>query len=72
LGLTWKVVIAGEVLAQPLHGIGTGMFQAKLYLETGEVFAWTVCAIVLSAVTEGLLNLVTKRLPGRKRTSHGD
>jgi len=54
LGLTWKVVIAGEVLAQPLHGIGTGMFQAKLYLETGEVFAWTVCAIVLSAVTEGL------------------
>ncbi|TFG63301.1 MAG: ABC transporter permease subunit [Spirochaetales bacterium] len=67
LGLTWKVIIAGEVLAQPLRGLGTGLIQAKQYLETAEVFAWTVCAIILSAGTEGLFNFLLDRIPWKRR-----
>lgn len=66
LGLTWKVIIAGEVLAQPFKGIGTGMFLAKVYLETAEVFAWTLCALILSAGTEWLFALLSRNLPGRR------
>ncbi len=62
LGITWKVVIAAEVLAQPIHALGTGMYSAKVKLETAEVLAWTVIAIFLSAATERIFQLVMGRL----------
>lgn len=65
LGITWKVVIAAEVLAQPLHALGTGLQAAKIQLETAEVFAWTGAAILLSVVTEKSLNSILRRLPWR-------
>lgn len=52
LGLTWKVTVAAEVLSQPRYGVGTGMQYAQLNLETAEVLAWTLVAILLSAITE--------------------
>lgn len=61
LGLTWKVVIAAEVLSQPIHAIGTRLQDAKVYLETASVFAWTVVAVFLSAVTEVLFRLALRR-----------
>jgi len=56
LGLTWKVVIAGEILSVPRVGLGSAMQIAKVHLETPRVFALTVTAIALSAVTEWLFN----------------
>lgn len=58
LGITWKVVIAAEVLAQPLNALGTGLYEAKLRLETAEVFAWTIVAIAVSAASEALFHAV--------------
>lgn len=49
-GLTWKVVIAAEVLSRPIHAIGTSMQESKIYLETASVFAWTIAALVLSGL----------------------
>ena len=60
LGLTWKVVIAGEIIAFPHHGIGTAMQTAKVHLETGRVFSLTLVAILLCLLTEKLFALVTK------------
>jgi NitT/TauT family transport system permease protein len=61
LGLSWKVVIAGEVLSQPARAIGTGMQEARLVLETAEVFAWALAGIILCAAGDALFDLVTKR-----------
>ncbi|MFH2113171.1 MAG: ABC transporter permease subunit [Spirochaetota bacterium] len=61
LGLSWKVVIAGEVLSQPARAIGTGMQEARLVLETAEVFAWALAGILLCAAGDVLFNIVTKR-----------
>jgi NitT/TauT family transport system permease protein len=61
LGLTWKVVVAAEVLSQPLHAIGTGMQTAKVELETADVFAWTMAALVLSALTDAAFYAIMKR-----------
>ena len=61
LGLAWKAGIAAEVLSVPGHSIGKHLFEAKLYFETEELFAWTLAVIVLSLVIERLvLRAVTK------------
>jgi NitT/TauT family transport system permease protein len=60
LALTWKVVVAAEVLAQPLHAVGTGMALAKVRLETEAVMAWTLTAVVLSGVSHFVFAIVRK------------
>jgi len=54
-GLCWKVVIAAEVLSLPRFGVGAGMYEAKVALEMPRVFAWTIAAVLLGFVTDGLL-----------------
>lgn len=62
MGMAWKVIIAAEILSQPDLAIGTNLMLAKINLETGEVFAWTVVAIIISALFEYSLQYVEKRL----------
>jgi len=52
LGLTFKVVAAAEVLAQPRWGIGSAMQEARILLKTAEVLAWTVILLLLSGFGE--------------------
>ena len=58
LGLTWKVVVAGEILSSPRFGIGSAMQNAKVHLETSRVFSLTLTAISLSIITELFFNLL--------------
>lgn len=54
-GFSWKAGIAAEVIAKPRLSIGTNLQNAKVYLETDRLFAWTFIVIVLSFVIEKLL-----------------
>jgi NitT/TauT family transport system permease protein len=54
MGLTWKAVIAAEVLGTPKMAIGSAIYASKIYLETADLFAWTLVVIVLSVVFERL------------------
>ena len=64
-GLCWKSGIAAEVICRPGLSIGRQLQDAKIYLETPEVFAWTATVVALSILLEkGLLRLA-KRL-GRR------
>ena len=75
LSLCWKVVIAAEVIVQPLRSLGGGMQMAKAHLETPELFAWTAATVIAAAVTQGVLSLIIRRgtspyrLGGRLRIS---
>lgn len=60
LGLGFKVTVAAEVLASPDYGIGSRLYDAKIYLEPVEVFAWTFVILVLSYILEQLLRLAFK------------
>ncbi len=60
LGLSWKVVVSVEVIAQPFRSIGAGMQGAQRNLETPLVFAWAVAAIILCGLTEWLFGLAVK------------
>ena len=58
LGLTWKVVVAGEILSIPHIGIGSSLQTAKVHLETARVFSLTLSAIALSILTELLFEFL--------------
>lgn len=58
LGLGFKVTVAAEVLTSPDYGIGSRLYDAKVYLEPVEVFAWTFVILILSYVLEQLLKMV--------------
>ena len=55
MGLAWKSGIAAEVIGLPTQSIGEALYQAKIYLETGELFAWTAVIVVCSAAMENVL-----------------
>ena len=68
LGLGWKAGIAAEVLTVPPYSIGKRIYEAKLYLETTELFAWTAAVVLVSLIIEGLLMRLVDGL-GRKEGS---
>ena len=59
-GLAWKSGVAAEVLCPPARAIGSRIQQAKLGLETPELFAWTLAIVALSLALERLLRLALK------------
>jgi NitT/TauT family transport system permease protein len=52
LGFAWKSGIAAEVIALPALAIGKQIYNAKIYLETVDLFAWTIAVILLSVLLE--------------------
>ena len=64
LGLGWKAGIAAEVLTVPRTSMGRMISEAKLYLMTEELFAWTLTVIVLSLL---LQKIMLRLMEGRKR-----
>lgn len=61
LGFAWKSGIAAEVICTPANSIGKQLYSAKAYLETPEVFAWTVTVVLLSVLLERVLLQAVKR-----------
>ncbi|MCF7941825.1 MAG: ABC transporter permease subunit [Spirochaetia bacterium] len=62
LGMTWKVVIAAEVLTVPRYGVGSSMQYAQMNLETATVMGWTITAIVLTACGDLLFDAIDAAL----------
>lgn len=52
LGMGWKAGIAAELIGVPAGSLGERIYQAKLLLETPDLFAWTFCVICLSWLFE--------------------
>lgn len=61
LGLGWKAGIAAEVLTVPKQSVGRMIYESKLYLETTDLFAWTVTVVVLSLIIERTLFMLIGR-----------
>lgn len=66
MGLAWKAGIAAEVICSPKNSIGSGIYDAKVYLETPSLFAWTITVIILSVILEKILGLILKKHGGAK------
>lgn len=61
LPLCIKVVVAGEVLALPLSGIGRQMYVAKVNLDTANVVALTILTLVVCFAISGTVALCRRK-----------
>ena len=52
LGLSWKAGVAAEVIGMPDGSIGEQLQQAKIYLNTPDLLAWTVVIVLVSLAFE--------------------
>lgn len=52
IGMAWKAGVAAEVLANTKLSIGGNLYNAKIYLETPDLFAWTAAIVIFSMVLE--------------------
>lgn len=62
IGLCWKAVVAAEVIGVPKPAVGSKLYEAKIYLETDSLLAWTLTIVLLSVLLEALLKKAAKRL----------
>lgn len=58
VGLAWKAGITAEVLCTPRYSIGKYLYESKVYLETTDLFAWTVVVVAMSMAIEKLIKVL--------------
>ncbi len=58
LGMCWKAGIAAEIIALSRDSVGRQLYDAKLYLDTPGLFAWTIVLIVVSILMEWVVTLL--------------
>lgn len=61
LGLAWKSGIAAELIGYPEGSVGEALYYSKLFLNTADLFAWTVVIVLLSVAFEKLILFLLKR-----------
>ncbi len=71
LGLCWKAGAAAEVIGLPPGTIGERLYMAKVYLQTPDLFAWTIVIVALSVLFERLFLALTDALAGLLRRAPG-
>lgn len=65
VGLAWKSGVAAEVIGVAQGSIGERLYQAKLFLESADLFAWTVVIITLSVAGEAFVLWGLRRAQAR-------
>ena len=61
LGMAWKAGVAAEVIGIPEGSIGEMLYNAKIYLNTADLFAWTVIIVIISVLFEKLFLYVLRK-----------
>ncbi len=62
VGLCWKAGAAAEVIGLPAGTIGENLYNAKVYFQTPDLFAWTAVIVAVSLVFEKLFLWAVDRL----------
>ena len=61
LGLCWKAGVAAEVIGVVGGSIGEKLYEARIYLQTGDLLAWTAVIVALSALFERAVLALLRR-----------
>ena len=67
MGLAWKAGVAAEILCTPQISIGIEIFKSKDSIEFVDLFAWTVCVIILSMIFEFIATKLIKYILKKKQ-----
>ena len=60
-GMAWKAGVAAEIIGVVKGSIGEKLYEAKIYLLSADLFAWTIIIIILSVLMEKAFLLLLKR-----------
>ena len=72
LGMAWKSGVAAELIGQPAHTIGNSLYQAKIFLDTPALFAWTFTVIAISLLFEkSMIRLLGLVSPAQREAVEG-
>lgn len=64
-GMAFKSGIAAEVIGIPAGSLGERLYEAKIYLDTADLLAWTLVIVLVSALCDRLLSLLLTVLERR-------
>ena len=53
--MCWKAGIAAEVIGIPKFSIGENLYNAKIYLSTPDLFAWTIAILIVSVLFQRII-----------------
>ena len=70
LGMAFKSGIAAEVIGVPDFSIGANLYEAKIYLDTASLFAWTLSIILIASCFEKILLRLMTAAGGKGNTVH--
>ena len=62
LGLCWKAGVAAEVIGVCGGSVGGMLYDAKVYLEIGDLFAWTLVIVLISVGFEWAFTRILSQL----------
>ena len=60
LGISWKAGVAAEIIGIPSGSIGQMFYEAKVYFNTVDLFAWTIIVVAISVLFEKLFLALLK------------
>lgn len=60
LGMAWKAGVAAEIIGTPEGSLGRQLYLAKIYLDTDDLFCWTLVIVIISVAFEKLFMLLLK------------
>ncbi len=63
LGMSWKSGVAAEVIGTPKWSVGRQLYLSKTWLDTANLFAWTVVIIAVSTLFEKMFLFLLSRVP---------
>lgn len=72
VGLAWRSGVAAEVIGLPDGSIGERLYDAKLFLSTADVLAWTLVVVLLGMACERLVVVLARRVPGSAASPAAD
>lgn len=64
-GLAWKAGVAAELIGTPDGSVGESLYFSKLFLNTADLFAWTLAIIIVSVVFEKIFMFALKKITER-------
>lgn len=62
LGMSWKAGVAAEVIGIPRGSVGERLQQAKVYLDTPDLFAWTLVIVAASLFFEKIVLFLLRKI----------
>jgi NitT/TauT family transport system permease protein len=62
IGLAWKAGIAAELIGYPRGSVGEALYYSKIFLNTADIFAWTLVVVLLSLTCEKLFLAMLKKI----------